>query len=458
MKFAATILALALATTHGLLDEGDHNVQKKDASKGLRGSAVERAAVGRKLDFYHGYCPEGTDRIPDPRVCSYCSKENDPDSVFEPVQDCRFYAAISDCEDAVGGYSSCELFDNDQLPSPPSPIEGCDRETCRCCNGALPFTDGDGLTACQFFEFACSNDPSIDCTDLPVTETCGEGNTCDRVTEGPCAEIIEPTTPPSPSPTTCPKKLDVCIALDESGSICSSTPGQPKLCQEGKCSQLDGIVIDGILTCNGPDDDDECDYGMTGNITTARCGKFNGPSENQTKGFTTSFIKQLKDKLGEDNLQVSVVAYGTQGILNTALTTPQNAILSVKGIPYSGGFTNLEQAIVRCEKQLEGSPAPVMVVIGDGVPNKSGNPATGDEAAAKTAAAEEAAAAKYVGIDIATVHLDSVYLDGAGAKYFEKFIATGGKASEGGLAFDPLDPPTAKELANALEERAQCSN
>ena len=33
--FAATVLALALATTHGLLDEGGRIVQK-DASKGLR--------------------------------------------------------------------------------------------------------------------------------------------------------------------------------------------------------------------------------------------------------------------------------------------------------------------------------------------------------------------------------------------------------------------------------------
>ena len=76
MRFAATILALALATTHGLLDEGGHNVQKKDASKGLRGSAeadssLERAAVGRKLDFgYHSPdCPQPSKRQPDPRVC-----------------------------------------------------------------------------------------------------------------------------------------------------------------------------------------------------------------------------------------------------------------------------------------------------------------------------------------------------------------------------------------------------
>ena len=57
-KFATTVLALALATTHGLLDEGGPIVQKKkDAPKGLRGdaslgdSSLGRAAVGRKLEF-----------------------------------------------------------------------------------------------------------------------------------------------------------------------------------------------------------------------------------------------------------------------------------------------------------------------------------------------------------------------------------------------------------------------
>ena len=55
-KFAATILALALATTHGLLDEGGPIVQKKDAVKGLYvkakvDSSLEHAAVGRKLEF-----------------------------------------------------------------------------------------------------------------------------------------------------------------------------------------------------------------------------------------------------------------------------------------------------------------------------------------------------------------------------------------------------------------------
>ena len=54
-KFAATILALALATTHGLLDEGGPVVQ--DAPKGIApkakaGSArVREGRVGRKLNM-----------------------------------------------------------------------------------------------------------------------------------------------------------------------------------------------------------------------------------------------------------------------------------------------------------------------------------------------------------------------------------------------------------------------
>ena len=52
-KFAATILALALATTHGLLDEGGPNVQKKDAIKGGKSgsSRVREGRVGRKLNM-----------------------------------------------------------------------------------------------------------------------------------------------------------------------------------------------------------------------------------------------------------------------------------------------------------------------------------------------------------------------------------------------------------------------
>ena len=64
--FAATVLALALATTHGLLDEGGPIVQKQEVPKGLYGNAkvdssLAHAAVGRKLEFgYIGYITDDT--------------------------------------------------------------------------------------------------------------------------------------------------------------------------------------------------------------------------------------------------------------------------------------------------------------------------------------------------------------------------------------------------------------
>ena len=77
-KFATTVLALALATTHGLLDEGGPIVQK--IPKGLHGkayvgSSLEHAAVGRKLDFGYYECPPGQTLELDRRVCSFCSNE-----------------------------------------------------------------------------------------------------------------------------------------------------------------------------------------------------------------------------------------------------------------------------------------------------------------------------------------------------------------------------------------------
>ena len=51
-KFAATILALALATNHGLLDEGGPNIQKDAIKGGKSGSArVREGRVGRKLNM-----------------------------------------------------------------------------------------------------------------------------------------------------------------------------------------------------------------------------------------------------------------------------------------------------------------------------------------------------------------------------------------------------------------------
>jgi hypothetical protein len=76
-KFATTVLALALATTHGLLDEGGPIVQM-GAPRGLRGDAsladpsLDRAAVGRKLEF--GYTDDVGEPTPTPTVAPTSSE------------------------------------------------------------------------------------------------------------------------------------------------------------------------------------------------------------------------------------------------------------------------------------------------------------------------------------------------------------------------------------------------
>jgi len=370
MKFAATILALALATTHGLLDEGDHNVQKKDASKGLRGSAVdsspERAAVGRKLDFY---------QVP-----------TDPPTPMEPD---TIMPTFPNCECPCGPPVRCNLF--------PGGCESC---------------------------------------------------------------------PPSPMPTPCQKELDVCIAVDESGSVCSKIIGQPKLCEEASVEEGDGscdVVIDGITTCNGPESD-ECNYAAPENGGN-RCEKFNVV----TKSFVAALIEKLQIQIfpeGGNSLRVGAVEYGTDAKVTSVLTNPADATTAVNGIAYSGGFTNLEDSIKKCQETLAGSSAPVIVLVGDGVAttDTSGFRCTGNNAESmvcKTAAKEAADEAKLAGIQIATVHLDDVYLDQVGLKFFEDDIATGGAFEEGGLAFEPLDDEEqaldlAQDVADALAGKAKC--
>merc|ERR1719428_2743992 len=206
-KVAATILALALATTHGLLEEGG-------ASKGLRGaeadSSLERAAVGRKLDFYQPYeCkPPGLGLVfRTPPGCGLCS-DGAPCTVDEG------------CEDFYQGGVCVQ-----------QPTEGppCNLQ-CLCPDGTKPETN-----AVTGKPIPCEADTVTCCDDTGPVENIDQ---CPfQEGQGPCsfAPTPEPTTAPTtPQPTPCPKKLDVCIAVDESGSICSTDT--PELCRDGACT------------------------------------------------------------------------------------------------------------------------------------------------------------------------------------------------------------------------------
>jgi len=410
MKFAATILALALATTHGLLDEGDHNVQKKDASKGLRGSAVdsslERAAVGRKLDFYT-YCPPFTTYGPDRTKCGVCS---------ESGKECNLdQSKYISCDEGDGG--TCSL-DQSRVGIPP-----CDKK-CRCCDGTEP----DVLTgACDNYATICSGDGVTPCND---SQDCaaggGPGGLCEPVTSGDCAvdEVCcdgsigtpaqcatikcdptpTPTTtttqPPTPFPTPCPKKLDVCVAVDRSGSICSSISNDPQVCR------VDEPCLG--IPCEG-EDTERCDF-------ADGCPSFNDvdPEKENEKRFVTTLINELNlSFMGvNDELRVSIVTFAGGAEEITPLTAPELATTTVNGIGYTGGYTNLEKAIAGCRETLSSSAAGSEVIVavsdgeittfGDDIPEDRCTGSNKESEACENAATVAADDAKADGITIAT--------------------------------------------------------
>ncbi len=134
-------------------------------------------------------------------------------------------------------------------------------------------------------------------TPQPTTPMPSPGPTFNPTVKMPSANPTprpspQPTTPqlspaPTPMPTavpssvpTCvgPINVDLCLALDESGSVCFK-PGRRSLCNGGTCDFVDPIT--GITTCTGPQDDN-CDY-VNG------CPKFNTSREPSSRSaFTPS--------------------------------------------------------------------------------------------------------------------------------------------------------------------------
>ncbi len=174
------------------------------------------------------------------------------------------------------------------------------------------------------------------------------------------------------------------------------------------------------------------------------------------KNFTTTFITKVEndlDSLGTKvTAQYSIVEFASDAVITSELTTPDDAKAAVEGIAYSGGFTNLEQAILKCNATLKESKADLkaMVLVTDGRPTVNGDPPTGFPSAEpggpnSAAAVVAATAAKDAGIDIATVYVlgGSTGLDGA--EFLKDHIA-----SDPLLAFEDLSFPDAKDLADKI--------
>ena len=250
-----------------------------------------------------------------------------------------------------------------------------------------------------------------------------------------------PTSEPTPAPTCEGKTLDVCIIVDESGSICTNENSSPQLCNNGNCADVDPIT--GSTFCDGPSSSN-CDY-------VDGCPRFNdiaGDDTPNVKNFTKRFIDEVEDQLANKGVvtsQYSVVEFATTADVTTGLTTPELAKAAVNAIVYSGGYTNLQQGIVKCQDTFATSLAQtqVIVTLTDGEPNRFNDPAQDDGGAAARDAAEAAAdTAKLAGIDIATVYVLGGPSDGS--TFLKEKIASPD------LDFEDLSFPDAQELADAI--------
>jgi len=217
----------------------------------------------------------------------------------------------------------------------------------------------------------------------------------------------------------------VCIAIDESGSVCTSkgSPGGPRpppqLCQNPRPVPFPPVPVELCFFASSC-----CDYfGSPTLVGDIECPLFN----NATKNFTKDFIDELTDAIEPDNgpVRFSVVEFATNSEVTSPLTTPDDAKAAVLGIDYTGGWTNTEQAIRNCTETLKGSTADIkfMLLLTDGSPTAIGEFATGRAdgcdanggpvgSPCRNAAVAAATAAKDAGIKLATVLVSTVSTDG----------------------------------------------
>jgi len=167
-------------------------------------------------------------------------------------------------------------------------------------------------------------------------------------TIAPVAPTEEPTEAPrsdgatvAPSASCGEKKIDVCVAIDMSGSICSSG-NNPELC----------------LSC---DQNGSCDAG--GFVEGGMCCENNQAVAN----FASQYIDAL-DASSDSGGTYSVVHFASNANVASGQGNANNAKDAISTTAYTGGYTNIEDAIDKCMGELRGKENPAIVLISDGTP------------------------------------------------------------------------------------------
>lgn len=173
-------------------------------------------------------------------------------------------------------------------------------------------------------------------------------------------------TTPTPSPTCQQKALDVCIAIDRSGSIC--TPAG-----------------ESFISCK---DNPNCG-----------CDNFDLVRE-----FTKDLIE---DASSEANW--AVVAYATTARVETPLVERAEALDTVDEFKYTGGWTSTGPALELCRNELKDSARECRIVLlTDGTPTRPDTAGSGSPYNEATDyATKQADSAKKDGIQVITVFINT---------------------------------------------------
>lgn len=236
--------------------------------------------------------------------------------------------------------------------------------------------------------------PNIDRVTQASIRFYGSGSIAELGYEVCPGDTPAPTTPyptiaPSKTPTEAPvfvgkacesKQLNVCVAIDLSGSVCSP-PSKTQLC----------------TNCW-----DAC-YDSENFSKQTCCSNYHAEQE-----FSKRFINGANGFIGEGH-EFSVVTFSTEAIPRRGLSPAATAIAAVDDIAYSGGWTNTGGGIQACHDSLTNSDAVnVIVLLTDGTPTRgSPNRGNGGYQEHKDYATGKANAAKNDGITIIPVVINT---------------------------------------------------
>jgi len=262
-----------------------------------------------------------------------------------------------------------------------------------------------------------SASPSTDAptTDAPTTDA--------PTTDAPTTDAPTTDAPTTDAPTTaiptaplC-SDFNLCIAIDMSGSVCN-----------GRSS----------LTCEGCEPAQFCNSG--GETQSICCPNFANTLET-TKGLVTA----LGEGTSADQ-DYSIVHYGNSASEASRLNSWTQTVETLNELEYTGGGSNMAEAISLCQSTLDQSPPDrknYMLIFLDGVPTR---PVSTAQSAARAAASN---AKEQGSIIIPFLRQEGNESDLALLLYLENHISSVGKVFL-------TDSEGLNDLQNSLEEEGIC--